>query len=92
MVDQRLTARTVVDSPGRLINRLERLVERLAAQVEPDDRPFGVDQVGGGDRAHAETLDQVGRAAGVVKLRPGDVACLGEIDDGRLGLVQADRR
>ena len=25
-----------------------------------------------------------------MELRPGDVACLGEIDDGRLGLVQAD--
>ena len=25
-----------------------------------------------------------------MKLRPGNVACLGEIDDGRLGLVEAD--
>ena len=74
----------------RLDQTFECLIEGLAAQVEPDDRSLGVDQVGRGDRAHAEALDQVGRAARVVELRPGEVAGLGEIDDGRLGLVQAD--
>ena len=75
---------------GGLIIRLKCFVERLAAQVEPDDVSLGVDQIGRWDRANAEGFDQVRRSAGVVHERPRDVACLGEVDDGGFRLVEAD--
>src|SRR5512142_494243 len=73
-----------------LDERAELLVEGLAAQFEPGDDALWVDEEGGGDRVHAERLDEVGAGAGVVDLPPGEVARPGEIDDGRLRLVEAD--
>ena len=66
------------------------LVERLAAEVQADDRPLGIDQVGRRDRAHAECLDEVARAAARCDLRPGDLPRLDEVDHGILRLVEAD--
>ena len=68
----------------------EGLVEGLAAQVEPEDISFGVDEVRRGDRDHAEGVDQVDRARRVMQLGPRKLADLGEIDGGRFAVVETD--
>src|SRR5690349_21609673 len=78
------------DTRRRLLEKLsQRLIQRLAAEIEADDGPLGIDEVGRGDRADAEGVHQVGGPAGVMDLPPGEPAGLDEIDNGLLGLVQA---
>ena len=42
-----------------------------ATQVEANDLAIGIDEVGRGDRADAESVDEVGAGSAVVELKPG---------------------